>query len=68
MNRRLSQEPWVTNRALRVTAKAGVLSLAGLVESEEERAALELMARTIPGCTGVEDDTFPRSAMRGHWV
>jgi CBS domain-containing protein len=68
MKNRLHQEPWVTNRGLWVQATDGVLFFAGLVESEEEQAALEIMARTIPGCTGVENHTFPKTALRGRWV
>jgi hypothetical protein len=66
MRTRLRQEPWVTNRDLWVDARAGVLFLAGLVESEGERAALGIMARAIPGCIGVENETFPRTALRAH--
>jgi CBS domain-containing protein len=68
MRDRLCREPWVTNRALWVEATRGVLFIAGLVESEDERAALEIMARTIPGCRGVDNQTFPRSAVRAPLV
>jgi CBS domain-containing protein len=64
---RLREEPWVTNRGLWVQATNGVLFFASLVESEEEQAALETMARTIPGCTGVDNHTFPKTALRGRW-
>jgi osmotically-inducible protein OsmY len=68
MKQRLRQESWVTNPGLVwVEATGGVLFLAGLVESAEEHAALGLMARTIPGCTGVENETVPRSAVEGGW-
>jgi hypothetical protein len=67
MKTRLHEEPWVTNRGLWVQATNGVLFLAGLVESEEEQTALEIMARAIPGCTGVENRTFPKTALRGRW-
>lgn len=66
MRKRLETEPWVSNRALSVLAKDGVLSLFGLVNSEEEKAGLGVMARTIAGCTGVENNLFPRSKLRGH--
>jgi CBS-domain-containing membrane protein len=68
MKTRLHQEPWVTNRGLCVGAAGGVLFLVGIVEDEEERTNLEIMARTIPGCTGVDNHTFPRSALRGRWA
>jgi hypothetical protein len=67
MKNRLHQEPWVTNRGLWVEATGGVVFLAGLVENAEEQAALEIMARAIPGCTGVDNHTFPRTALRGRW-
>jgi CBS-domain-containing membrane protein len=69
MKNRLAAEDWVSNRALSVLAKNGVLSLFGLVESEEEKTALGVMARTIEGCTGVENNVFPKSQLRGRgWV
>lgn len=65
MKSRLQAEAWVTNRALLVEAAGGVLFLAGLVENEEERAALDIMARSIPGCTSVDNQTVPKSVLRG---
>jgi len=65
MQARLCQEPWVSNRGLWVQATDGVLFVAGLVADEAEQAALDTMARTIPGCTGVENHTFPKTALRG---
>ena len=67
MKKRLHEEPWVTNRGLWVQATNGVLFFAGLVESKEEQVALEVMARAIPGCGGVENHTFPKTALRGRW-
>jgi CBS domain-containing protein len=68
MKTRLHEESWVTNRGLWVEASNGVLLLYGLVESKEEQAALDVMARSISGCTGVENHTFPRTALRGRWA
>jgi CBS domain-containing protein len=68
MKNRLHQEPWVTNRGLWVESAGGVLFLAGLVESEEEQAALELMARTMPGCTGVDNRTTPKTRLHRGWA
>ena len=66
---RLAVEDWVSNRSIHVQARQGVLSLSGLVDSEEEKAALTVMARTVEGCTGVENNLFPRSKIRSHaWV
>jgi CBS-domain-containing membrane protein len=68
MKTRLHEEPWVTNRALWVEAANGILFFSGLVANQEEQAALDVMARSIPGCTGVENHTFPRTALRGRWA
>ncbi len=70
MKDRIAHEPWVTNRAIWIAAKNGVLTLFGLIDTEEEKTALGLMARTIPGCKGVENNLFPRSLLpgRGHWL
>jgi CBS domain-containing protein len=68
MQRRLAAEYWVSTRALGIDAKNGVLSLYGLVDSDEEKAALTTMARAIPGCIGVENGLVPKSQFRGHWA
>jgi CBS domain-containing protein len=68
MQRRLAAEDWVSNRALGIDAKNGVLSLNGLVDGEEEKAALTTMARAIAGCSGVENHLVPKSQFRGHWA
>ncbi|HTX53376.1 MAG TPA: BON domain-containing protein, partial [Candidatus Baltobacteraceae bacterium] len=68
MKARLHQENWVSNRALGIEARNGVLWLYGLVDNEEEKISIGLMARTIPGCTGVENGVVPRSLFRGHWM
>jgi CBS domain-containing protein len=65
MKNRLHEEPWVTNRGLWVEANGGVLFLAGLVADEDERVALDIMARSIPGCTRVDNQTVPKSVLRG---
>jgi len=68
MQARLRQEPWISNRGLWVQATNGVLFLSGLVADEEEQRALETMARSIPGCVGVDNHTFPKTALRGRWL
>jgi CBS domain-containing protein len=67
---RLAPEVWVSNRSLWVDAKNGVIMLFGMVDTQEEEAALGVMAQTIPGCKGVETNLFPRSLLpgRGHWL
>ena len=65
MKDRIAHEPWVTNRAIWIAAKNGVLTLFGLIGTEEEKTSLGVMAQTIPGCKGVENNLFPRSLLRG---
>ncbi|MBI4635248.1 MAG: CBS domain-containing protein [Candidatus Rokubacteria bacterium] len=61
MKRRLAWESWSAAHALVITARDGVLSLWGVVESETEKSALGTMARTIDGCTSVEDHLVVKS-------
>jgi CBS domain-containing protein len=68
MRRRLAAEDWVSTRTLGIDAKKGVVSLYGLIGSDEEKPALTTMARSIPGCTGVENHLVPKSQFRGHWA
>ena len=70
MRRRLAAEDWVSTRALGSEASNGVLRLNGLVDGDEEKAALTTMARAIPGCTGVENHLVPKSQFRhrGAWA
>ena len=68
MKARLRQEAWVSNRDLWVQAANGVLFLYGLVADEEEQRALETMACSISGCIGVDNHTFPKTALRGRWI
>ncbi len=65
MKTRLAQEAWVSNRGISIASKNGVLTLFGLIDTEEEKSALGLMAQTIPGCKGVENNLFPKSLLRG---
>lgn len=60
MKRRMAMEPWVSDRRLLIEARDGVVSLWGAVESEEEQAALETMARSIQGCGGVDTHLIVR--------
>src|SRR5216683_2372103 len=54
MRARMADETWISSPRPSVFAHNGVLELWGLVGSEQERAALETMARTLPGCVGVD--------------
>jgi len=68
MKGRLARESWVSNRGIWVAGKNGVVTLFGLIDNEEEKTALGLMAQTIAGCKGVENNLFPRTLLpgRGH--
>jgi CBS domain-containing protein len=54
MRERMKAEPW-TPLGIVVEADDGVIRLWGVASSETERAALETMARSIPGCRGVDN-------------
>lgn len=70
MKARLAQEAWISNRGIWIAAKNGVVTLFGMIDTEEEKTALGVMAQTIPGCKGVENNLFPKSLLpgRGHWL
>jgi CBS domain-containing protein len=61
MKAALAREAWVSNRGIVVQAKQGVIALWGLVRSDAERAALETMARAVPGCAGVDSHLVVQS-------
>ncbi len=68
MRARMADETWISSPRPSVFAHNGVLELWGLVGSEQERAALETMARTLPGCVGVDSRlvaTWPISRYHG---
>ncbi len=55
MRERMAQEAWISRPRPAVHADNGVLALWGFVSGDAEKAALVTMARSIPGCRGVED-------------
>jgi CBS domain-containing protein len=61
MQRRLESESWASRYRIHVMVHHGILELTGLVNSAAERAAILAMARSIPGCAGVEDYVMARS-------
>ena len=63
MCERLQQESWIPSPPPSVLARHGILGLWGVVPSEAQKAALEAMARTIPGCTGVENRLISTESM-----
>ena len=62
MNACMVAEPWAS-RGLVVEAVAGVLTLRGLVGTQAECAALETMARSIPGVEGVNNRLVVQAAL-----
>jgi osmotically-inducible protein OsmY len=52
----LEQEPRVHATEIGVIVKAGVVSLCGHVESDEERSLAERIARQVPGVRAVAND------------
>lgn len=62
MNACMVAEPWAS-RGLVVEAVAGVLTLCGLVGTQAECAALETMARSIPGVRGVDNQLVVQAAL-----
>jgi CBS domain-containing protein len=67
MQERLARESWASRRGIAVNADQGVLVLWGMVTSDAERAALETMARTVPGARGVDNHLVVRSAIPYHY-
>jgi CBS-domain-containing membrane protein len=55
MQAHMQEELWTSRHGVAVDATHAVIRLTGVVGSTEERAALVAMARSIPGCAGVED-------------
>jgi len=54
MRKRLSAEPWSGVRRFAVHADDGVLVLWGEAATQAQKAAIETMARSIPGAAGVD--------------
>jgi CBS domain-containing protein len=67
MQRRIASEPWTSGHAVVVQARAGRLSLWGMVNSAAERAALETMARAIDGCDAVDNHLVVKSQLPYHY-
>jgi CBS domain-containing protein len=55
MHEGILQELWTSRHCVTVEAAHGVIRLTGVVKSPAERSALVAMARSVPGCTGVEN-------------
>lgn len=52
----LREQPWGRAAVIRATSRGGILYLHGVVGSEEERRAAELLARSTPGVGDVRSD------------
>jgi CBS domain-containing protein len=63
MKNRLAGEDWVPRGGLWIEASNGVIRIHGLVDTEEQRAALGVMAHAIEGCVGVENGLITRSQL-----
>ena len=63
MKERMAREPWASKLGIVVQVEDGVLTLWGLVDTESEKAALETMARTVPGARGVESHLVVKSVV-----
>jgi len=68
MQARLAEEAWVSHRGLWVGAREGTIALIGVVNSEQEKAALARMAREVEGCQGIENHLLVRSKWRDYGV
>jgi CBS domain-containing protein len=54
---RLEHQPWTPSSGLSVYASRGIITLHGVVASDEQRRALTVMAETIPGVMQVRNET-----------
>jgi CBS domain-containing protein len=52
----LREQPWGRAAAIRASSRGGILHLHGVVGSEEERRAVELLARSTPGVRDIRSD------------
>jgi osmotically-inducible protein OsmY len=64
MQARMRDEAWLRTPRPVVYVDDGVLALWGLVDSEAQKAALETMARAIPGCRSVESHLISKETIR----
>lgn len=64
MQARMRDEAWLLTPRPAVYVDDGAVALWGLVDSEAQKAALETMARAIPGCRRVESHLVARETIR----
>ncbi len=67
LRRRVREQPWMTDRGLVVSAVDGIVELWGIVDSAEERAAIEITARSIDGCLGVKSHLMVKSPFASNY-
>jgi CBS domain-containing protein len=64
MQAQMRDEAWLLTPRPVVHVDDGAVALWGLVDSEEQKAALETMARAIPGCRMVESHLVAKETIR----
>jgi osmotically-inducible protein OsmY len=68
MKARLAEEAWTSRRGIWVEAREGTIALIGVVNSDQEKAALARVAGEIKGCKGIENHLLVRSKRRDYGV
>lgn len=63
MHDRMAQEAWISKPYPTVEACDGTVALWGIVDGNAEKAALDTMARSIPGCKAVANRLIARDAI-----
>ncbi len=61
----LQKQPWVHMALKNVVVQDGVVSLWGMVSTEDERRALRIATENVPGVKGVEDHLTSKPINRG---
>lgn len=60
---RLKEQSWAPSSGISYSVSNGVITLHGIVDSEEQRRALTVMAETIPGVKEVKNETVILAAI-----
>jgi osmotically-inducible protein OsmY len=55
----LADEDWVDQNRINIVVRSGIAHLWGVVPSEDQRRALHIAVRGVPGVVGVEDHLSP---------
>ncbi len=54
---RLSNEPWAATQYLSIVVQQGVVEVSGLIASADQRQAMDILIRDVPGVAGLRDLT-----------